>query len=363
MVQTPDKPKSKIRLLVLSHETLPFIKQDELILKKHFTTNVYSLSSYDTIPTALKNYGNVILWLIKNIRHYDGLFLTFADVYGFFLSIFARLFKKKLFVRVGGFDAAWIPELKYGTYHNKRSRFFSWFTYKTASKILPVSKTLVHDTGNHLGLNIPEQGIKVFYPDVDPEKIIVIPNGYESSTFKPNAKKKRTDTILMVGNIKNHQTFKIKGVDIYLNLARATPELNFTLVGANSQLLQQWIELPSNLTVIPHVSHNELPQYYQMAKVYMCLSISEGMPNVLSEAMLSGCVPMGFKISCIPEIIGSTGVVLDSLNIDKIKSGLFQALKMDGEKAREQIKTHYPLEAREKRLVQIIESEFLSEKA
>jgi len=358
MAQTRNKPQPKIRLLVLSHETLPFLKQDEMILKDHFNVNVCSLKSYDTIPTAFWTYGKVILWLMKNIRQCDGLFLAFADVYGFFLSLFARIFNKKLFVRVGGFDAAWIPELQYGTYHKRRSRFFSWFTFKTACKILPVSKSLVYDPGSNWGVNIPRQGIKAFYPDVDPEKITVIANGYKDSIFQPNDRIARTKSVLMVGNIKNHQTFKIKGVDIFIKLATATPELTFTLVGADSQLIRQWIALPKNLKTIPYIPHDELPRFYQNAKVYMCLSLTEGMPNVLSEAMLSECVPVGFHIGSIPEIIGDTGVVLDSLDTAVIKEGLFRALEMDGKKARRKIRTQYPLEAREKKLVQIIESEF-----
>jgi len=259
---------------------------------------------------------------------------------------------------VGGFDAAWIPELKYGTYHNRRSRFFSWFTFKTACKILPVSQSLVYDPGCDWGFNIPKQGITYFYPDVDPKKIIVVANGYKGSTFKPNKQIERTDSILMVGNIKNYQTFKIKGVDIFIKLAEATPELAFTLVGADPQLLKNWIKLPQNLKAIPYVSHKELPRFYQSAKVFMCPSLTEGMPNVLSEAMLCECVPMGFSIGSIPEIIGDTGVVLDSLDIVPIKEGLFRALAMDGKTARIKITTQYPLEAREKKLVQIIESEF-----
>jgi glycosyltransferase involved in cell wall biosynthesis len=358
MEQAQKKRQSKIRLLVLSHSTLPFVKQDEMILRNHFDVKVCTLNSYNTIPAALWTYGKVLLWLLTNIRKCDGLYLVFADVYGFFLSVFSRLFNKKLFVRVGGFDAAWLPQLKYGTYHNRRSRFFSWFTFKTACKILPVCQSLVYDPGSDWGPNIPEQGITHFYPDVDPKKIIVIANGYTGATFTPNEQIERMNRVLMIGNIKNHQTFKIKGVDIFIKLAEATPKIPFTLVGADSQLLRHWITLPQNLTILPYVPHKDLPSIYQSASVFMCPSLTEGMPNVLAEAMLCECVPMGFRIGSIPEIIGDTGVVLDSLETSQIQEGLFRALAMDGKSARIKIMTQYPLEAREKKLVQTIESEF-----
>lgn len=360
MSQTRNKPQSQIRLLFFSHDTLPFVRQDEDILKKHFDLKPFYMKYYSTIPVALLTYAKVFFWLLKNIRQCDGLFIRFADVYGFFFSIFARLFRKKLFVVVGGFDVTWVPEINFGTYHNKRSRFFTWFTLKTASKILPVCQALVYDPGDGLESKVQEQGINFLYPDIDSKKIIVVSNGYQTSKFKPNDQIKRTDDVLMVGNIKEYQTFKRKGADIFIELAKASPEFSFTLVGAEKEMLKQWTQLPPNLEIIPYVQQEDLPNYYQKAKIIMCLSLTEGMPNVLSEAMLCECVPMGLTISSIPEIIGDTGVLLNSPDIEPIQEGLLRALKMDGKKARRRIVAQYPLEAREKKLVQIIESEFIS---
>jgi len=357
MASKPDRSQKNRRLLFLGHETLPFVRQDEYILKKHFDLKPFYLKSYSTIPTALLTYAKVLFWLLKNIRQCDGLFLTFADVYGFFFSIFARLFRKKLFVVVGGFDATWIPELKYGTFQNKRSRFFTRFTFQTACKLFPVSESLVRDRGMTLGLKIKKQGIKTLYPEIDSKKIVAIPNGYQYSHFKANGQIKRVEEVIMVGNIKKFQTFKIKGTDVFIRLANAAPEYKFTLVGADSEQVGQWVKLPENLTIIPYVSHNNLPEQYQKAKVFMCLSLTEGMPNVLSEAMLCECVPVGFNISSIPEIIGDTGVVLDSMDMNQIKSGLQKAMTMNGQRARARIVDKYPIEAREKKLTEIIESE------
>ncbi len=356
MTNNPGGSLKNRRLLFLSHATLPFVRQDEAILRKHFDLKPFYLKYYGTVPEALLNYAKVIFWLSKNIRQCDGLFLRFADIYGFFFSIFARLFKKKLFVAVGGFDVTWIPELKYGTYHNKRSRFFTRFTFQTACKLLPVCESLVQNRGKIFGLKINKQGIKTLYPEIDSKKIVVIPNGYRNSHFKPDDQIKKADEVIMVASIKDHQTFKVKGADTFIHLAAASPEYNFTLVGADPEQVRQWAELPANLTIVPYVPHDALVQYYQKAKVFTCLSLTEGMPNVLSEAMLCECVPVGFDISSIPEIIGDTGVVLDSMEMDHIKTGLLKAMSLNGQRARERIVSHYPLEAREKKLTEIIES-------
>lgn len=360
MDQNPPGLMTKKKLLVFSHETLPFIKQDEWILKKHFDVKVFTSKSYTTIPTALTMYGKVLLWLIRNIRQCDGMFLTFADVYGFFFSVFARLFKKKLFVVVGGFDATWIPELNYGTYNNKRSRFFTWFTFKTATKILPVSKSLAYGDSNNFGLKTRKQGIKILFPDIDNNKIIVVPNGYRPNHFKANEQIKKDNKVIMAASIKTYQRFKIKGGDAFIKIASVMPDLTFTMIGAETKILKQWIEIPKNLKTIAYVPQEELIMHYQSAKIFMCPSLTEGMPNVLSEAMLCECVPIGFNISSIPEIIGDTGIVIDGMDMEKIKSAVNMALKMDGRKARKRIIDRFPIEAREKTLAQIIESELSS---
>ncbi len=358
MTNNSDRSQNRIRLLFFSHATLPFVRQDEAILGKHFDLKPFYLDRYDTIPAALLSYTRVLFWLLKNIRHCDGLFLRFADVYGFFFSLFARLFRKKLFVVVGGFDATWIPELNYGTYNKSRSRFFTRFTLKTACRILPVSESLVENPSKAPDVGIYKQGIKTLYPEIDPKKIAVVPNGYRTSHFNGNGQRRSAGEVTLVGNIKKFQTFKVKGVDTFIRLAAGTPEYTFTLVGADPEQIAQWADIPANLNILPAVPHGALPEYYRRAKVFVCLSRTEGMPNVLCEAMLCECVPVGFDFGAIPEIIGDTGVILQSTEMERLQSALRKAMTLDGRKARARIVDRYPIETREKKLAGIIESEF-----
>ncbi len=343
----------KKRVLFFSSTKIPFIIKDELVLRKHFDVEAFHLAPYDSRFTAIATYIKVILWLTKNIGKSDMLCVWFADVYAFIFSIFARLYRKKLYIFVGGFDGTWVPELKHGTYHNPRSRFFSKFSYKTATRILPCSQSLVESHDSTFGFKERVEGIKLLYPQIRDEKIRVVPFTYETELFKPDPKIRKTKEIITVGNILNPKTFRLKGLDVYVKTAKHCPEYQFLIVGGDPDKLEDWSDIPSNLTVIPFTQHEDLVKIYQRCKIFMCLSLTGGMPNVLQEAMLCECVPVGYKVSAIGQVICSTGVLLKDNDLNTIKNGLQRAFEMDGAKARQRILEKFPLERREQELLEI----------
>ncbi len=336
----------------------PFIRQDREVLKLRYEVKAFDLIAYDSRLTALIFYARTVWWLLKNIWTCDALFIRFADVYAFFFAIFAKIFRKKLFIVVGGFEATWIPEWGYGTYHNKRSRFFTRYSLQTATKILPVSKSLVASPKNGFGLKHRIEGIKLLYPEVDAAKIHVIPNGYRTEFFCPDPTTKKIPGVLTVASIRNKKDFILKGIDVFIDIARQKPALPFTIVGAKDSDLRQWAgPLPENLRLVNKLNHEALLKEYQAAKVFMCLSLTGGMPNVLSEAMLCECVPVGYDVSAIPEIIGDTGIIIQQRDSMEILSGVEQALLLNGKRARIRILDRFSLATRCQALYKIIDKE------
>jgi glycosyltransferase involved in cell wall biosynthesis len=91
----------------------------------------------------------------------------------------------------------------------------------------------------------------------------------------------------------------------------------------------------------------------------MQLSISEGFPNAICEAMLSGCVPIGSDVAAIPEIIGDTGFILKKRNADMLRELVQKAigcLELDAlsVSARERIASRYPLRKRGELLLEAL---------
>jgi glycosyltransferase involved in cell wall biosynthesis len=136
------------------------------------------------------------------------------------------------------------------------------------------------------------------------------------------------------------------------------PDVQFEVIGVPAERhapIQQTYQPPPNVTLHTPVPRESLPAMYGRASVYAQLSRAEGQPNVLSEAMCCGCIPVGSNVFGIPETIGDTGVVVDVPEIDAITAALRRAL--DGatpearEAARTRITDHFSLERRQRHLL------------
>jgi glycosyltransferase involved in cell wall biosynthesis len=143
-------------------------------------------------------------------------------------------------------------------------------------------------------------------------------------------------------------------------VARKCPDLKFVLIGLNRQYLN-WTEATyqvseiSNLKIIPSFCPGEiLVEYFNKATVYVQISITEGMPVSLGEAMLCECVPVGSNVNGIPDAIGNTGVVVTERNVTSLEAALRKALSMDtGKEARKYTLSNFSIAGREKKILGI----------
>jgi glycosyltransferase involved in cell wall biosynthesis len=116
------------------------------------------------------------------------------------------------------------------------------------------------------------------------------------------------------------QTFLVKGLDRFTELARVTPDLTFVIVGIGKEMYPGFNPRPDNLVLLPLVDQQELYQWFGRAKFYAQLSRSEGMPNGLCEAMLMDCIPLGMRIGGIPAVIADNGYLLDEWDAETART-------------------------------------------
>ncbi len=130
-------------------------------------------------------------------------------------------------------------------------------------------------------------------------KSIYIPNGVDTSKFKPKKRKIKSGPdgphLLFIGRLEPQKNI--------LNLLRAVSllktKVNLTLIGRGSQKnqikkLAQKLKLKYKL--INSVPHQKLSKLYHQADFFCLPSLKEGSPKVLLEAMSSGLPCVASKI-------------------------------------------------------------------
>jgi len=280
-----------------------------------------------------------IAWLMREMPACDAVYGWFADYHMVLPLLIAKLFRKPVAVAVGGFDAIALPTLDYGVFLSAWRAPLARFVLSQADVLLPVSPSLVQSTNPFSEWpDTTEQGIRVFAPATRAD-IRVTPTGYDPQRW-PLGPTVRGRIVTTVGLIDSDRTLRRKGIDLFIEAARRMPDTEFRIVGAPDpdRLRTEYATTP-NVRVIPPVKRDQLVSHYHEAAVYVQLSRAEGLPNVLCEAMMCGCIPVGSRAFGIPEGIGRNGYVVDTPDISAITEAIRLALR-DGPERREAARRH-----------------------
>jgi len=317
-----------MRILMVYNHDRSFVQKDIFILKKHFEVKIYF---YKQDKNLFK--------LRKLVKWCDVIYCWFASYHCVFPFLFGKFYNKKKIVIVGGFDACNIKG--YGIFSSWKGRRLARYIYKNADKILVVDESLKKDIISNSKLKIPE-------------KIEVLPTGYDSNKWHSSGKKEKM--VLTVCFVDEGNWWR-KGINTFVKTAEKLPNISFYVVGKIDDSVKIRIKnVPKNVKFTGWVSDDKLLKLYQKAKVYCQLSRYEGLPNVLCEAMLCECIPVGTKYCGIPTAIGDTGFYTLYSDVNSTVKVIEKALDNSeelGKKARERIKEMFPLDKREKELVKI----------
>lgn len=312
--------EEKMRICFVGNVSHSFVKKDYEILKQYFDVDLI------TPPKKKSEWFKYKIELSKKIKHSDLTFSWFAGWHSAFLVFFSKLFRKKSIVVVGGYDAAYVPELNYGAFTNLKEKTPAKYVYKNVDRILVVEPSLKDDI---------IRSVKIKGDNID-----YIPTGYNADYWKPKGRKQ--NIVLTIAGASNTKRVKLKGLDTFVKTAKYVSDAKFIVIGIKDDARDYLKRITSeNVELIEFLPREKLLPYYQTAKVYCQLSLREGLPSTLCEAMLCGCIPVGSKADGIRTVMDDTGFYADygdeKGTADMIKNALVSGDDL-GNKARERIK-------------------------
>jgi len=340
-------------LLYIFPKLSSFVRKDLSFLEKEYdvTTSLFHVNNKAFLPIYL--LWNIVLFPFKSF----GKSLVVAQFGGYHTvapAIWSKILNKKFVIVLGGYDCVSFPQIGYGAFANKWMRKAVILSYKRADLLLPVHDSLIFSEYKYTSEFPSTQGIKAFVPNLK-TPFTTIFNGYDSSKWPANlALKKPLTAITIAAGIEENRRSVLKGIDLVLELALAHPEMQFVIVGGSL------VNTPINVVVHPQLPQSELLKLLQQSQFYLQLSISEGFPNALCEAMLCGCIPIVSNVASMPEIIGDSGAVLNHKNRAEL-SAILEKLQSENQtelqqKAIDRIRTLYTECNRQNQLLDAIRS-------
>lgn len=313
-------------------------------------------------PFIWRAKWQVPLLLIKQFFHlcfsasrWQAIVVQFSGYHAVLPALVARMLGRPCIIIAGGTDCVAFPSLRYGNFARQPLAWATRMVYKLATHIVPVHTSLVRTTNSYRDQDDGEQGILAYVPGLR-TPITVVPNGYDAGAWQLGTAQRDIDVVTVASNDRRPSTMRLKGIDMIMELAYARPGLQFAIIGMKPDPRNP---APPNLTFIPAVPNDQLPGYYQRSKVYAQLSLSEGFPNALCEAMLCGCVPLVSAVGAMPDIVGGCGAVVRERSIAEVAAALDRLMKEIGTAqqvaARERIATNFTEGRRRSELIDLID--------
>jgi glycosyltransferase involved in cell wall biosynthesis len=322
-----------VKLLYVHSRKASFVAIDREILAQCFEIeDLYQ-------PGRLPNVPRVV----RGVLAADLVFGWFASWHTFLPITLAWLLRKPSVMVIGGFDTANMPDIGYGHQRGGLRRLASRWIFRRATRLV---------TNSSYSLREIERNTRV-----PPERVTVVHHGVPDPFREEPGTKERT--ALTVGAI-DRSTLVQKGQLPFVQAARELPDVRFVFAG-------KWLDdavdelravAPPNVELTGWLSDDELHAAYRSAAVYVQASRHEGFGLAVAEAMLAGCVPVVMNVTAMPEVVGDSGVLIESPEPAAVADGVRRALALRPDAAtaaRARILTTFPMEHRRDGILRVVD--------
>ena len=324
-----------------------FVKKDIDILASKYTVSVFDFYvAADAKWKILFRFMHQLLFLLRHAVSFRLVVCQFAGYHSLLPILFAKIFRRPSLIVAGGTECMAFPSIGFGNFQRPYLRSFTRWSLKHCTHIAPKHETLWYCTYTYTNDDYPAQGIRYFIPGIQTPHTVIY-NGYDPEHYRDTGRIRQNNFLTVTASMEYGFQKTLKGIDLILQLAPSFPDATFTIVGASSLDLP---DTPPNVVLYPKQGANELIALYGESRFYLQLSLAEGFPNALCEAMLCECIPIGSQVFSIPEIIADTGYILQKKNHSMLQELIGKALKeydsSRGKRARQRILEHYFFERR-----------------
>ncbi len=344
------------KILYITPALSSFVVKDIELLNHQFsvTASVFSPSNKIFLPLLLVKQFFSLLFTST-----DAYICMFAGYHSFLPIIIGKLLNRPVIIIAGGTDCVSFPSIQYGHFNNKILNHFCAFSFKHCNLICPVHEALIEQDYTYANETYSKQGIKAFIPEIR-TPFLTIHNGYDANQFQPLGNRKAKTFVTIGANLGLRFSKKLKGIDLFIKAAEQFSEGEFTIIGGENHFTNA--EIPKNVKLLGFIKNNKLPELLSKHEYYVQLSMSEGFPNALCEAMLCGCVPIVSKVGGMPFIVQDLGHVLqkkeDSLLFEIISKCKTEDTQLKSEKVRNRIANNFTLANRKKGLEEAVQMVF-----
>ncbi|AKB75112.1 Glycosyl transferase, group 1 [Methanosarcina lacustris Z-7289] len=312
------------------------VEGNEILLYNYYTNDAYSKNT--NIRKIYRRTFGLFFHILANRKRYEIIHdQTSGGIFSFVSSITAsiasKIVDKKLIV----------------TFHHSRTEEF-------VTKYKPLFNFVLKNTDTMILVsNRQKEFISRTFPKYS-DKLVVIPNGYDSTIFFPRNTNECRSVLKIPGNKKVifniSNLIDIKGhkylIEAIGNVAKTRSDFYCIIAGKGYlfETLEQQIKdskLEDYIKLVGWIPDNDIPIYINTSDFFVLPSLGEGNPIVMFEAIGCGKPFIGTKVGGIPEIIISEdyGLLCEPASSEELERTIISALdkNWDSFKIREYAKS------------------------